>query len=199
MERVLAIALAAAALVGCTTPSPRTPANTTTSQVTNYETPGNLQANAPLGCVPISEVTNKHTPADIYPGMAACIKAADYEKAAPLFAVAGAFGRFDQLRVSDSTARQAITVLQLKYADDLTKEQRENFVRTLQSMLSPGSSQLAVLCSAVEPKGPPDYLPTYMIQHGMGAFSTQTSNGLKYGFDSDKGWKDSLNGYLHCS
>lgn len=72
--------------------------------------------------MPVSSVSNKHTPADIYPGVAACLKAGDFEKAAQLYLTAGTFGRFDQLRVSDRTAHQAVTVLQRNSFADLTQE-----------------------------------------------------------------------------
>lgn len=201
--------IVAAALAGCATP-PTTTHNTGLPQytvqtssgekITHYESAGNLQSNATLGCVRLSAVTGKHTPADIYPGVAACIKAGDFEKAAPLYLVAGVFGRFDKLRVSDRTAHQAVTVLQRNDFADLTQDQRESFfMNYLQPRLEKGSSSLAALCAAVDRVGPPDYFPNYMIQHGMGAYLGRSDGGLVQGFDPDKGWQDSLSGYLHCS
>ena len=93
------------------------------AQVTNHESPGNLQVKAPLGCVTLSEVTNEETPADIYPGVAACVKSGAYQKAALLYAVAGTFGYFDQLRVSDSSARQAVMAIEMNDFADFTMDQ----------------------------------------------------------------------------
>lgn len=206
MKRFLWIV--AVALTGCSTPPATTHApglpqytvqTSSNGQITNYEASGNLQANDILGCVPVSAVTNKHTPADIYPGVADCVKAGDYEKATQLFAVAGTFGRFDQLRVSDRSARQAIRALQINAFADLTEEQRENFKKVMLPMLQVGSSGLSSLCSTIGRIGPPDYVPSYMIQHGMGAFLGRSDSGLDRDFEPGKGWKESLSGYIHCS
>lgn len=177
-------------VVGCAPQTQR-------SQFTNYETKGNLETKAPLACASIGEVTNQHTPADIYPGVAACVKAGNYEKAVPLYALAGVYGRFDQLRVSDSTARQAVQVLQMNNFADFTKEQQDAFKKAMLAATEAGSSTFASICSGIERLGPPNYFPTYMVQHGMGAF-TGGSGGIKDDFDSKQGWRDSLSGYLHC-
>lgn len=65
--------------------------------------------------------------------------------------------------------------------------------------LEKGSSSLASLCAAVDRAGPPDYVPSYMIQHGMGTFLGRSDGDLVRGFDPDKGWQDLLSGYMHCS
>lgn len=198
----------AATVAGCTNPS-TSPERTGLPQytvqtsgrgsITNYETTGNLQSNATLGCVPISTVTNKHTPADIYPGVAACVKAGDYEKATQLYVLAGTFGRFDQLRVSDRSARQAVTVLQLNNFADFTDEQRASFKSALLPRLDQGSSSLATLCAEVQRVGRPDYVPYYMIQHGTRAFLGSADGGLSLGFEPAQGWQDALSSYMHCS
>lgn len=180
-----------AAMLGCSTQVPR-------AQVTNYETKGNLQTNAALSCVPLSEVTSQHTPADIYPGVADCIRSGAYEEAVPLFALAGTFGRFDQQRVTDATARQAVKVLQINNFGNLTKDQQDNFRNAMLAALDAGSSSLISLCSAVNQIGPPKYAPAYMVQHGINASLGVAGDGVKADFDSTKGWHDSLTGYLHC-
>lgn len=186
------IPMVAIILAGCA----QTP--TSNGQITNYETKGNLQSNAPLSCVALSSVTNKHTPADIYPGVTKCVTSGSYDKAAQLFALAGVYGRFDMLRVSDSTARQAIQVLQLNNFDSFTDEQREVFKKTMGTYLSPDSKEFLNLCAQIKAKGAPNYHPSYMIQHGMGAFAGSSGNGIKSDFDTAKGWQESINGYLHC-
>lgn len=173
-------------------------APTSNSQITNYETKSNLQSNAPLGCVALTSVTNKHTPADIYPGVSKCVTSGNYDKAAQLFAQAGVYGRYDMLRVSNSTARQAIQVIQLNNFDSFTDEQREAFKKIMGTYLSPNSKEFLILCAQIKAKGAPNYHPTYMIQHGMGAFVGSSGNGIKADFDAAKGWQESVNGYLHC-
>jgi len=186
------ITLIAIILAGCAQ------APTSNSQITNYETKGNLQSNAPLGCVSLAAVTNKHTPADIYPGVAKCVTSGNYDKASELFALAGVYSRFDMLRVSDSTARQAIQALQLNNFGSFTGEQREAFKETMGTYLSPNSKEFLNLCAQIKAKGAPDYHPTYMIQHGTGAFVGSSGNGIKSDFDAAKSWQESINGYLHC-
>lgn len=168
------------------------------AQVTNHEAPGNLQAKAPLGCVTLSEVTNEETPADIYPGVAACVKSGAYQKAALLFAVAGTFGYFDQLRVSDSSARQAVMAIEMNDFADFTMDQKQSLMKALSATLDSNSPSLKSVCSTIENLGPPKYFPTYMVQHGMSAFLGGTGSGAQENFDTAQGWHKSLSGFLHC-
>ena len=46
--------------------------------------------------------------------------------------------------------------------------------------------------------GPPDYVPHYMIQHGMGAFMPDKGDGLNAAFDGAMAWEQALTSYLHC-
>ncbi|WP_340676497.1 hypothetical protein [Paraperlucidibaca sp.] len=167
-------------------------------KVVNYETKGNLESNFPLGCVGLEQVDNRHTPADIYPAVTRCITSGDYNKASQLYGLAGVYGRFDMLRVRDSTAHQAVLVLQSNNFGSLSDEQREAFKTSTLDRLAQGSKQLSDLCSKIKSIGPPNYHPRYMIQHGMGAFGGSSGSGIKSDFDPVQSWKDSLSGYLHC-
>ena len=167
-------------------------------EIHNYETSGNLQSAAAVGCVSLTELTNMQTPADIYPGVLACITSGKYEKAVPLYALAGSYGRFDQLRVTDPTARQAVKVLQMNNFGSLSSERKEDFKKAVHAALEVESASLKKLCSEVERIGPPKYFPTYMVQHGMGAFEGQSGNGVKADFNPAEGWREALTGYLHC-
>ena len=168
------------------------------AQVTNYEAPGNLKSNAPLGCVELSSVTNEKTPADIYPGVAACVKSGEYQKAALLFAVAGTFAYFDQLRVSDSTARQAAMAIEMNDFADFSMEQKQSLMKALHAALDSDSPSFKSVCTAVAKLGPPRYFPAYMVQHGMSAFLGGSGSGVQTGFDAADGWRTSLSRFLHC-
>ncbi len=168
------------------------------AQVTNYEAPGNLKSNVPLGCVELSSVTNEETPADIYPGVAACVKSGEYQKAALLFAVAGTFAYFDQLRVSDSTARQAAMAIEMNDFADFTMEQKQSLMKALHVALDSDSPSFKSACTAVAKLGPPRYFPAYMVQHGMSAFLGSSRSGVQTGFDAADGWRISLSRFLHC-
>ena len=168
------------------------------AQITNHEAPGNLQSRLPLGCVALSAVTNQHTPADIYPAGAACIKAGAYQKAVALLAVAGTFAYYDEHRVTDVSARQATLVLQMKAFEGISGEQMRIFRKTLLAQMDQKSASFKSICSAVKRLGPPRYFPRYMVQHGMSAFAGQHGNGIKVEFETAQAWQDATGKYLHC-
>jgi hypothetical protein len=58
----LVISVVALIAAWCLTPQQK-------GKIENYETSGNLQSTAAVGCVSLAELTNRHTPADIYPGV----------------------------------------------------------------------------------------------------------------------------------
>ena len=167
------------------------------AQTTNYEAPGNLQARTDLGCLKIEALRNTYTAADLYRSNASCVKQDDLESAVYSSALAGVYGRYDSMRVADQSAHQAQTVLRLNFANSLTEEQKKQFMGRLSATASDPSS-LAKLCGRIREVGPPNYQPTYMIQHGMGAFTGAKGNGLVSNFDSAAAWEKALDTYLHC-
>ena len=188
--------LATCALLLLTTACATAQNEPSTPKVTNHEAKGNLQSPAPLGCVAIAELSNRNTPADITPAVRRCINAGDYVRAVELFAVAGAYGRFDKLRVPDETAHQAIAILQLSYFENLSQKQQDAFQGELKARFSDGSPPLLNFCKRIQRLGPPDYHPAYMLQHGMRAFTGD--GGLKKDFDPKAAWASILDGYVHC-
>ena len=167
-------------------------------EVKAVEAEGNLAVTDSLGCVSIDEVTTDHTPADIYAGIAKCIENEDYINAAQLFAIAGVYGSFDTKRVKDRSAHQALSVLSRQVLSSLDDSQKEAFIKALKEELEAGSNKLYALCDKINDKGHPTYFPTYMIQHGMGAFTDDEEEPLKEDFDAEKAFQESLNQYLHC-
>lgn len=187
---VLAVALLAAG-GAAQEPNERVP------QITNYEAKGNLQATQPIDCIGLADLTNRHTPADILPGVRKCIDAAEYEKAVDLFAVVGVYGRFDMLRVADNTAHQAITVLRINNLGSLDQTRVDAFQDSVKGRLDEESANLLRLCDHVKSIGAPAYHPTYMLQHGISAF-TGAGGGIKSDFNAAEAWAASLDSYLHC-
>jgi hypothetical protein len=168
------------------------------AEITNVEAQGNLQSLNDIGCAHPDALRNIFTPADLYRGVAECIKQKDYDSAVFISALAGVYGVYDGMRVSDFTARDAPTVLLMKNFDPLSEEQKNTFMQKLSSTAG-NQDSLDKLCSAIRSIGPPNYRPTYMIQHGMAAFTGgSASDGVSPDFDSDAAWKKSLNSYLHC-
>jgi hypothetical protein len=170
----------------------------TRPQIKNYEAPGNLDSKHDLGCVSTEKLGSKYTPADLYRALSRCVESDKYKEGAFLFALAGVYGRFDSLRVSDNTAHQAITVLQMQALGSKDKSKQAAFQEVLNKTLG-NPEGLAAACKDIVRIGPPDYYPRYMIQHGMGAFlKSGSGDGLVKGFDAKAAWKQSLNTYLHC-
>ena len=92
-----------------------------------------------------------------------------YKEGTFLFALAGAYGRFDTLRVADNSAHQAVAVARMQALSTLDKSKQTAFQESLKATLG-NPEGLAAACKEIVRIGPPNYYPRYMIQHGMGAF-----------------------------
>lgn len=172
--------------------------STSRPQIRNYEAPGNLESKHELGCVGAGNLSNKFTPADLYKAVSLCAKQGKNKEGALLFALAGAYGRFDTLRVSDKSAHQAVTVLKMQAFGGMAPDQQNAFKESVGKTLG-SPDGLAAACKEIKRIGPPNYVPRYMIQHGMGAFTkTGTDDGLVKDFNAPAAWKQSLDSYLHC-
>ena len=179
-------------IAACSTSKPHN------ANVTNYETAGNLEVTNHIGCISPAELINKYTPPDLYEGMIQCVKSGKEINAVYLFSLAGAYTYYDSQRVSDSTARQAHSVLLMNALNSVSESEKQKLMASLQSTLG-NPSKLPEICSDINKIGPPNYYPTYMIQHGMNAFlSSKSSNDLVGNFNSSSAWQSSLEKYLHC-
>jgi hypothetical protein len=168
------------------------------AKIENQVAPGNLKSNRDLGCADQTQLSAQDTPADLYSGVAKCIRQGDNPRAMFMFAKAGVYGRFDSLRVADKTAHQAVQVLQMTYIGPLDEQKRDAFRESLQKALI-DPKELQSTCDALRRIGPPNYRPEYMIQHGLGAFDNKGSaEPFVPGFDARAAWEQSLSGYLHC-
>lgn len=164
--------------------------------VTNHQAEGNLESNNSVGCIAVADAKSIYTPADLYKGVAACITAGDLRNGPELYALAGVYGRFDTLRVTDRSAHQALIVLQMQNLATLPKDKTDDF-QTQLGMLAKDQVRLTELCTQIRRVGPPNYVPRYMTQHGMGAFLPDKDKGTETAFDPVTAWEQSLT-YLHC-
>lgn len=165
------------------------------SNVSNYEATGNLESPKPAGCVSVGELSNKQNPVDIFTGLNACLAKSDYSSAAELYFAGMSYGFFDTKRVSDKTAHQAISVLRM----NLFGAQPQEVLDKLQAALTDITTDNTAICKSLMTLGAPVYMPTYMIQHGMGAFTGQsTKDGLVENFDSGAAWKEALSTIAKC-
>jgi hypothetical protein len=151
-----------------------------------------------LGCITSKELQTKYSPVDLYQAMSQCVKMSQYNEAAFLFAAAGVYGRFDAQRVSDSTAHQAASFLQMQAREEMSIEENKTLDDTLNQTLGTPAG-LELTCKEIARVGTPTYYPSYMIQHGMGAFvGSESSDALVIDFDAKTALKNALVSYLEC-
>lgn len=152
----------------------------------------------PLDCIELSEVKNSNNPADILIGTAKCIEQKQFDKAARLFMIAGAYGNYDISRVEDITAHNALSLLEQNLMSTLVEETKENLFSSLKKELKIDSFELNNNCQIIKEIGIPQYNPKYMIQYGVQVFSENEGNGLVENFNSDESWNTVLKSYLKC-
>jgi hypothetical protein len=171
------------------------PLSSTQNNITSYESAGNLESPKPSGCVQINSITNQQNPVDIFTGLNKCLTDGSYSQAAHLYLTGMSYGYYDTKRVSDRTAHQAISVLRMNIFSTHTTES----LALLQTEVTKLTTNNSELCSSLNKLGKPTYKPTYMIQHGMSAFTGQsTKDGLVENFDSQQAWKDSISKIAKC-
>lgn len=169
--------------------------STPQSNTQNYIAKGNLESPKPSGCVAINQLSSEQNPVDIFGGLSRCIDEGSYVSAAELYLAGISYGYFDTKRVSDKTAHQAISVLRM----NVFGAQPQPVLDKLQAELEKLSSDNANFCKSLIALGAPSYKPTYMIQHGMGAFTGQTTkDGLVENFNAEAAWQDALTTIAEC-
>lgn len=186
-------------MVACSSTGPvkpnQSPVVTQNGAVIDYTLPRNLMPTHVVGCVSMDKASDTWSPADVFPAMRKCINNGNYTDAVDLFSLATSYGRFDMMRVPDQSAWNAMQVLQMQYLQDVTPAQKAGFNKVAEAMLQNRSD----ICMKLEKLGPPDYVPTYMIEHGMAAFTKSLKNGgLVQDFNGQSAWAEVLHDYAHC-
>jgi hypothetical protein len=149
-------------------------------------------------CLDKSKLSNKLSPFDLWKSIASCISSESYDQGVFMYAMAGAFGRFDTLRVADESAHQATKALPMLAFGSLPKDKVAAFKARVQQTLGNESTR-KTYCVEVERLGPPDYYPSYMIQHGLGALSGANSNKpFVVPFEPKVAWPRAVKEYLRC-
>ena len=166
-------------------------------QIINLESVGNLESTHKFNCISKEQYRNVYTPADAYPAIAKCLQKGKYSRAVDLYFIAGAYGYYDAFRVSDVSARQAVRALQANNIWGLEEKKRLKFKDELIEFSSDKESK-TTMCQYLADLGKPNYHPSYMIQHGMKAFTGVDGNGLIQDYDSERIWNDALTKYLKC-
>lgn len=183
----------------CSTTGPvksnQSPIVTQNGAVIDYALPRNLMPTHVIGCFSMDKASNTWTPADIFPAMRKCITRSNYSDAVDLFTMATSYGRFDMARVADRSSWNAMQVLQMQYMQDVTPAQKAGFNKAAEAMLQ----NRGQICSELKTLGPPEYVPKYMLEHGMAAFTgTLENGGLVENFNAQTAWANVLHDYVHC-
>ena len=151
-----------------------------------------------LPCSVGNALKNTYTPLELYMSVPPCIESGHLTEATHLFVLAGVYGMYDRLRVKDRSAHQAISVLKMAVTPSFTDAFRQHL-----SSMAQGPN-LVTLCQTMKKVGPPDYYPSYMINHGLGAISTQLNGNTPDGSALDESIEpasalaEALDQYLHC-
>lgn len=169
------------------------------AEIIHIEAPGNLAPAYEIGCVDVSKLSNKLTPADLYKGMSVCLQHNNFRDGAFLFALAGVYGRYDTYRVSDATAHQATAALQVRTLGPVGQVKIASLQAEVAKLIQE-PKDLRVTCNKIKKIGRPDYYPKYMVQHGMKAIiGGSSNNGLIPKFDGSSAWAKALTTYIHCN
>ena len=139
------------------------------------------------GCLELAAAGDMAPPA-LYQAMDACLAEAKYDRAADLYALAGAESAYDTARVSGAGAREAHTALTKGKLAALETAARSALMVALKSKLA-DPAELPKTCAAIAKLGPPRYDPSYLL----GAPSSVPPE-----FEPAAAWRSALAAYLHC-
>jgi hypothetical protein len=173
-------------------------ASVASAQVTRLEAPGNLAATVDPGCIGIDGADAALAPPDLGRGVLACAAQEEWDLALELYVLMQLRAEFDKERVADQTAWQAEDVLSMQVTEALPPGGRDKLIAAFDRYGGIGSPRHAELCVLIRDWEPPSHDPSWMIQHGMGAFLGQSGNGLLSGFDPVATWKTVQRDYMKC-
>ena len=166
-----------------------------TAQVTQYEVPGQLQATQNPGCIAPEAAGPGLTPPDLLLGMQDCLKRGDYDAAVRMMILWQLRAQYDARRVSDQTARAATGALNAISSESMSARQQAQMQKAFQRFGGDGSPAHREICQIVRASGPPNYVPDYMILHGL----RRVGDGLVAGFRPKREWRGLLRDYLKCA
>ena len=164
-------------------------------------------AQVSIACIGREGLASQLTPVELYKDASSCIDQERYDDGLFLYSVAGAYGRFDILRVKDATAHDVAVLLPGIIFRPLDKRKLAAFQERVKQ-LSGNDTLRGKYCLDLKNISPPQYFPIYMISHGMVAtanamgFTLQGTNPgdnpLVSPFDAAKAWKQAVDEFLQC-
>ncbi len=168
-----------------------------TPQTQNYEAEGNLESTHAPGCIAPTDIRNSYTPADLYEAVADCVLKGQPAYGVALYVVAGAYSKYDVIRVRDASAHDAPLLLRSTAFQRVGDEKTQAFKQTLLATLK-DDAQHSQLCTLLLHVGPPNYFPRYMTQHGMDAFIHEDEPALMPDLHPAQAWLKIMDSYLKC-
>jgi hypothetical protein len=155
--------------------------------ITRYETAGNLAASGLAIPQSVKEITPGHNPVDIAALARKKLEEGEYDEAFEAATIAAAYGTYDTRRVADKSAHQGMAIIMRSIISGLPEDKQAALIGRLETV---DKQAMFPLLKAV---GKPSYHPSYMIQHGIRAFSgEQENNGIVPDFDEDKAWAETI-------
>ncbi|WJG11007.1 hypothetical protein [Aliiglaciecola sp. LCG003] len=122
-------------------------------------------------CIDKNTLTGDYSPVVLYPSLKQC--------------------------VVDGQDEQAINLIQKHSIWTLSALEQNQFQQKLNAFIdTPELMQSA--CAFVQSIGKPNYVPTYMIEHGVKKLTEQNPDGLVSNFSEDPTWTSILNSELKC-
>lgn len=134
--------------------------------------PAPQTANQPqdkVGCFSMKDVTNKMSPPVLYAAARSCVDAGRVDRAIPLLATADDYATYDLKRLADKTtasARGAVVTGTFSGVSTAEMTSLQNRYKAFQA----DPTLVAAQCDAITRLGPPAYVPTWAINHGMAMF-----------------------------
>lgn len=168
------------------------------AEVTNLETAGNMAPGVDPGCVTMTTADPRLSPPDLALGVLACGRAENWDAAAELYVLMLLRSSFDVRRVADPTAHQAGEVLTMQLNDAQSEADRASLGEAIQRYANPSVTQRDILCGALKASGVPQHDPSWMIQHGMAAFTGLQGDGLVPGADPAVLWDQVMREDVAC-
>lgn len=95
-------------------------ANVSPQVAAGLQAAGQLSPTHELGCLSLDQIKPIYTGADLYHAIRECLDKDEFDPAAQLFALAGAYGRFDIQRITDKTVSGGLTILMMDVGDGVT-------------------------------------------------------------------------------
>ncbi len=139
------------------------------AQITSISHPDSLLVTHRTGCIPLEEARPKFTPADLSLAVRDCLRKMRYDDAIQLFFLYSVYGYFDAKRMTDRSAAAAIGALNHETLGDISARQKTGFLQAMERLQETDGDLFQATCATVERIGPPDYVPIYMLAHGLSA------------------------------